>query len=289
MLKFWLILSVLTALPAFTCAANDENSAADKSFWYQVPQNDLVYINTAHGQVVLALTDSIAPKHVKRFKTLVKDGFFDKQYFYRVVEGFVAQAGANPQQSVEQSYPPLAAEFLKSSVEGFYEVERPAQFAPVSGFINGFAAGTTPDRQGYWLTHCPGAVAMARDNKADTATTDFYIVLGQAPRHLDRNMSVFGRVVAGMAALQRLPRGDNKNGGVISDPDKDSAIINAAMGSSLPAEQQRHFKIQLPGHSAYQNKLLTAKTLSNSFFIDKSLAPRAVDICYVQTEIEETQ
>ncbi|QPG04663.1 peptidylprolyl isomerase [Salinimonas marina] len=287
MLKFWLLLSLLITLPVVTCAASDEETAADKDFWYLIPQSDLVYIDTNQGQVVVALTDSVAPEHVKRFKTLVSEGFYNQQHFYRVIEGFVAQAGANAQQPEGEAYPPLPAEFSKSSVEGFFEVERPAPFAPVAGFINGFAAGTTPDRQGYWLTHCPGAVAMARDNKADTATTDFYIVLGQAPRHLDRNMSVFGRVVAGMAALQRLPRGEKDNGGVISRPGEASAIVGAALGTSLPADQQRRFRIQLPGHSAYQNRLLTTKTLSNSFFVDKSLAPRAIDICYVQTLVEE--
>ncbi|MDC2890312.1 peptidylprolyl isomerase [Psychrosphaera algicola] len=62
------------------------------------------------------------------------------------------------------------------------------------------------------VLHCSGTVAMARGNGADSASSEFYIVIGHAPRHLDRNMSVFGRVVFGMDVVQRLPRGDKLKG-----------------------------------------------------------------------------
>src|SRR5690606_39743658 len=62
-----------------------------------------------------------------------------------------------------------------------------------------------------WLTHCPGIVAMARNNEPDTGSTDFYIVIGQAPRYLDRNLTIFGRVIDGMEVVQRIHRGDRKS------------------------------------------------------------------------------
>ena len=73
----------------------------------------------------------------------------------------------------------------------------PDLFARQTGFIEGFAGARDPQGGTAWLAHCPGAVAMARNEGPDTSRTDFYIVIGQAPRYLDRNMNVFGRVVHG--------------------------------------------------------------------------------------------
>ena len=273
------LLAVLVALP-FASTANDND------FYYEVPQSDLVYLQTNQGSVIIALTDSVAPAHADRFRTLVKQRFYNNRYFYRVIEGFVAQAGTNGTHKQNDSTAPLPGEFTASSVEGFYEVERPAPFAPVSGFINGFPAATTPDRQRYWLTHCPGMVAMARDNKPDTGSTEFYIVLGQAPRHLDRNMSVFGRVVYGMDVLQQLPRGERSNNGVLKDFSEDSELIDAKMGDDVPASRRKQVRIQLPGHSEYEKKVSQARSLDNPFFVDDALAPLPLDICYYQTDVE---
>ncbi|QJR79709.1 peptidylprolyl isomerase [Alteromonas pelagimontana] len=264
-----------------------QSFAENEEHWYTVPQSDLVYMQTNQGAVVVALTDAIAPHHVSQFKTLIRHRFYDNRYFYRVIEGFVAQAGTNGTHDPTEYTNRIAAEFSASSVEGFYEVERPAPFAPVSGFINGFPAATTVTRESYWLANCPGALAMARDNKKDSADTEFYIVIGQAPRHLDRNMSVFGRVMDGMAALQKLPRGEAENAGVIKDFSEKSEILYVRLGEDLPKSEQRHFRIQLPSHPQYQKKIATAKELDNPFFVDKQLAPRPIDICYYQTDVEE--
>ena len=258
-----------------------------QDMYYTPPQSHLVYVDTTSGNVVIALNDAIAPHHVARFQELVKSGFYNNKHFYRVIEGFVAQGGANEEVTGSPLTAPLDAEFSAKNVEGFYEIQRPAAYAPVSGFIYGFAAGTTPSRDAYWLAHCPGTLAMARDNGKDTGSTEFYIVIGQAPRHLDRNMSVFGRVVAGMDVLQRLPRGDVANGGVIGTPTEDSKINAMKLGTQLPAAAQRHFSIQRGGHPDYQKKIQAARELANPFFADKSLAPRPIDVCYYQTGVEE--
>ncbi|MCW8108836.1 peptidylprolyl isomerase [Alteromonas ponticola] len=262
-------------------------SAQNDLHWYTPKQSELVYIHLPHGLVIVALTDSIAPNHVARFKQLAKSRFYDNQSFYRVIDGFVAQGGSNGDHELTDITSPLKAEFTRPSVEGFYEVERPDMFAPASGFINGFPAATTLQRDSYWLMHCPGMLAMARDNKKDTATTEFYVVLGQAPRHLDRNMSVFGRVVAGLDVLQKLPRSGYMNSNVPASTNADNQIISIRMGDSLPAGAQRHFRIQLPSHPDYLEKIKLAKNLDNSFYVDRVLSPRPIDVCYYQTQIEE--
>lgn len=281
------MLKSLTVLLSLFISASVAAAPASTADFYSVSQKDLVYVDTQYGTVVIWLTDKIAPTHAQRFRDLVKSGYYNGKNFYRVVDGFVAQGGANVEEQDIPLAEPMKAEFTAKNVEGFYEIQRPAPFAPVTGFIDGMPAATTPSRDSYWFAHCPGTLAMARDNNPDTGSTEFYIVIGQAPRHLDRNMSVFGRVLSGMEVLQQLPRGKKENSGVIENLTDKSAITAMKLGTQLPAGAQRHFLIQLPGHPDFQKKLEAARQLANPFFADKTLAPRPIDVCYYQPEIKE--
>ena len=95
-------------------------------------------------------------------------------------------------------------------------------------------------RRAEWLIHCPGTFAFARDNDADTATTEFYIVIGEAPRRLDRNLTAFGRVLDGMQYLQKLERGDpDVESGVIADVSKRDAIVRCGSRPTCPKASAR--------------------------------------------------
>jgi len=249
--------------------------SGSSNHWYKVPSEDTVTFTTEYGDVVIALNPSLAPKHVERF---------DKQYFYRVVDGFVAQAGSNDTHDKEQISPALLAdipaEFTLPLSQDVDVVESRDMFAPKTGFLDGFAVGLDEQRGEMWGLHCPGTVAFARNSEKDTASTEFYIVIGQAPRHLDRNMSVVGRVVSGMPALQKLPRGDAQYGGVIQEVTDNSKIGRALVHS----DNHPNYYIQQPKHEEYLSRTNTGKTLDNPFFHDKVYAPRPVDICYYKTK-----
>jgi len=150
----------------------------------------------------------------------------------------------------------------------------------------GFPVGMDKARNEMWALHCPGTVAFARNSEKDTASTEFYIVIGQAPRHLDRNMSVIGRVLDGMDVLQQLPRGPIENSGVIEVPSDKSQIKNSALGNKDTSGKQ--YYIQLPSHPEYQKRMKTGQTLDNSFFHDKIYSPRPIDVCYYQTKTSST-
>ncbi len=272
----------------FTLLIAPAVTASDETHWYQPQQKNLVYLQTTTGEVVMVLSDAVAPLHKQRFIDLVKSRFYDNRYFYRVIEGFVAQAGSNTEQQAFDLATPLKAEFVRSPVsEAFIPVEAAAPHAPETGFIQGLPAAVDKAADTQWLIHCPGTVAFARDNGADTATTEFYVVIGQAPRHLDKNMSVIGKVLTGMTTLQRLPRGNVINGGVIASPGDASKILSVRMGDTVPVDQQRQFRVQKASHPGYQRKIQSARTLDNAFFHDKSLTPRTIDVCYYQPGIEE--
>jgi len=206
--------------------------------WREVAPDNLVLIETRYGTVAVELAPDFAPNHVARMRKLLRSHFFDGRTFYRVIDGFVAQGGADQDASATpdapvnaqllKDWPPLKAEFdatLPKS-DGFTPLGNPDLFAPEAGFVNGFPVGRDPKDGKSWMIQCPGIFAFARDNDENTATTEFYIVIGQAPRRLDRNLTAFGRVISGMQFLQRLNRGDEAvNAGVIGDASRRDPII----------------------------------------------------------------
>ena len=267
--------------------------AAEHAHWQKLKSNNLVTLQTHYGPVTIALEPDLGPQHVARFRNLIKEGFYDDRYFYRVVDGFVAQGGSNETHEVTPKTSLLKAEFTVPFKEAAMVVEHNDPFAPATGFYHGFPVGIDKSRQEMWALHCPGTIAFARDNEKDTGSTEFYIVIGQAPRHLDRNMSVVGRVVSGMPALQKLPRGDNDKSGFIESPPAESKIVSTYIGAAKEVktsdtQNAAPFYLQLPTHSEYKKRIELGKNLESPFFHDKVYAPRPIDVCYYTTKATQT-
>ena len=263
--------------------------AVENTHWQKVVADNLVTLQTHYGPVTIALEPDLGPQHVARFRNLIKEGFYDDRYFYRVVDGFVAQGGSNETHEVTPKTSLLKAEFTVPLKEAAMVVENNDPFAPATGFYHGFPVGIDKSRQEMWALHCPGTIAFARDNEKDTGSTEFYIVIGQAPRHLDRNMSVVGRVVSGMPALQKLPRGDNDKSGFIESPPAESKIVSTYIGAAKEVktsdtQNAAPFYLQLPTHSEYKKRIELGKNLESPFFHDKVYAPRPIDVCYYTTK-----
>src|SRR3954471_14412820 len=175
--------------------------------WRDVDPNNLVLIDTRYGEVAVELAPEFAPKHVERVRALIRAHFYDGLSFYRVIDGFVAQGGIGEGTASTKDHPKEAASLSKCPALKA-EFERPIGndvvftplgnadlFAPEVGHVGAFPTGRDSKAGRLWMIHCPGTFAFARDNGADTATTEFYIVIGEAPRRLDRNLSAFGRVI----------------------------------------------------------------------------------------------
>lgn len=278
----------------FLLAALSSNAEQEQPEYHVLDNGNLVYLQTTEGLVVIEVNRTFAPKHAQRFKDLVKSGFYDGLDFYRVIDGFVAQGGDETGEKVSSFKSPLPAEFtlpVSSTTVAFDVVQSPEFLAEQTGFVDGFPAGRSLSDKQQWLLHCPGAVAMARGLEADSATTDFYIVVGQAPRHLDRNMSIFGQVVYGMANVQSIIRGNaSVSDGVIDTEAERTTIITASLGSDLPSEERLSFERLSYASEAFQSRLKSARTLDNAFFHYKGTGN--LDVCYyrpttrVQTDEE---
>ena len=188
------------------CAtAQTGDMGAPASEWRRVDPENLVILETTTGPVAIELAADAAPAHVAEFRQAVRAGTYDGEYFYRVIEGHVAQAGLEFEQRLgDWPLLPLEAERTVSA-EGFTTLGNADLFAETAGHRDGFAAGREGEQE--WLLNCPGALGMARDTGPDTASIEFFIPL--APRrYLDRNYTVFGRVIDGMDNVHRLKRVD---------------------------------------------------------------------------------
>jgi len=232
--------------------------------WRDVDPGDLVLIDTKYGETAVELAPQFAPSHVARLKALIRARFYDGKSFYRVVDGFVAQGGIgegtaatndHPKDAgLLKEWPPLKAEFDRPIGNDvvFTPLGNADLFAPEVGYTDGFPVGRDPKVGREWILHCPGTFAFARDNGDDTATTEFYIVIGEAPRRLDRQLTAFGRVIDGLQFIQKLNRGDPAvDAGVIADETRRDAIERIRLAADVPAAERPRYQVMRTDAEAF--------------------------------------
>lgn len=255
--------------------------AADELTWRQTDTDNTVFMELTEGLVIIELNPAFAPKTVKQFKQLVADRFYDGLSFYRVIDGFVAQGGDGSDLGKLSQIPLIDAEFEIewNSEMPWTEVQSPDMFAPETGLSNGFTVARNPAKNTAWLAHCPGTVAMARNDDPDSSRTDFYIVIGQAPRYLDRNLNVFGRVVYGMDVVQRIYRGSALNNGIVEDETAATRISRLRMLDDVPDEEKYRTFVMDTGSEAFIELLDDRRNRKQKFFHNKP--PGVLDVCQV--------
>ena len=147
------------------------------------------------GDVKIELFEDIAPNHVKRIKQLAQEGKYDGVVFHRVIDGFMAQTGD--------------VKFGNSSNEDF-DLNRA-----------GMGGSNLPDLKEEFsdLPHERGTLSMARSQDPNSANSQFFICFKESS-FLDRQYTVFGKVIEGMDLVDKIKRGDSDDNGSVSDPDK---------------------------------------------------------------------
>ena len=277
-----LILSALAGTLSSTTLAHAD---PDKD-WRPVPAERLLILTLESGEVILELNDDFAPAHVAQFSQHVSEGLYDGERFYRVIDGFVAQAGLQDDEVVEE-YPKLTNENDRPlSDTPFAQLGNEDLFAPETGHMAGFPVARDEELGREWLLHCPGALAMARDTDPDTGSTEFYIVL-DAQRYLDRNLTVFGRVLSGMKHIQALTRGDMSiAGGVIQPPAQGDLIISAKLASDMPEADRPSWEVMVTPSDRFEDFKTSKRVREEAFFYRKP--PEILDICSFSTPARPT-
>jgi len=161
----------------------DTNDAAAQG---TTDKENTLFLELKDGRVTIQLLPDLAPKHVERIKTLVRQGFYDGTPFHRVIEGFMAQGG-DP---------------TGTGTGGSQLPDLPAEFTP-------------PAKARYLRGTC----GMARTMSPNSANSQFFIMFAPAPS-LDGQYTIWGRVVSGMEAVDKIKRGSGSSGMVPAPADK---------------------------------------------------------------------
>jgi len=160
-----------------------------------IAEENIMILKLKDGDVKIELFQDVAPNHVKRIKELADNGKYDNVVFHRVIDGFMAQTG-----DVK----------FGNSGSGDYDLRRA-----------GMGGSDLPNLKQEFssLPHERGTLSMARSSDPDSANSQFFICFKPAP-FLDRQYTVFGKVIEGMEFVDMIKRGDENNNGSVSDPDK---------------------------------------------------------------------
>jgi len=215
----------LLALTAFAAHAadtpayrtvNEIIAASAAEDWRTPDPENTLYLELDRGRVVFELAPWLAPKHATNLRALIREGYFDGLAIVRSQDNYVAQWGdpnaddATKARPLKNAKAKLDAEFTVPWRDdmAFTRIPDDDGYAPVVGVSDGFWVGRNPKSNEVWLTHCYGSLGVARGNESDSGNAaQLYVVTGHAPRHLDRNIALIGRVLAGIELLSTLPRG----------------------------------------------------------------------------------
>ena len=276
--------TVLTLTTLFFISACGADNSAD-SMWRKLSLDNTVLLTLPHGKVVIELAPQFSPKNAGQFSNLIQQGFYNGTKFYRVIDGFVAQAGPKDGSKKDKSVPLLAmeSEWHTDKTWRFTPVQQQDLFAEKTGFKDGFALAYQADENANsgkaWLTHCPGTIAMARNNEADSASSHFYFVIGQAPRYLDRIMTIFGRVVYGMQHIQAIQRTEVVEGDYAVDHRNFTEIVSMQLMSDVTKDEQIHLEVENTESTAFAERLVKRRKRDNAFFYKKP--PPVLDVCQI--------
>lgn len=262
------------------------DQAKDAS-WRKLDLENTLVLQLQSGRVVIELNKLFAPNHVANTKKLVRQGFYKNKNFYRVIDGFVAEGGdvsrvaaVGKAQRYVKSERFVAKEQAKSLADGFVLVDNKDGYADQSGYHAGFPVGRNQYGE-HWIVHCPGVVAMGRDNSVDSGGTDFYVVIGHAQRYLDRNVTAFGRVVQGLEHVQSLTRRTPVEG---QDNSQYNLIVSASIASDLPLNEQPKIQSLRTNSADFKEIIKSRRNRPEQWFVER---PAYVDVCAVPVPTRE--
>jgi len=232
--------------PKTTQELLDASTPAD---WRTLDPANTLYLELASGRVVIELAPDFAPAHVGNIRTLAHEGYWNGMSINRSQDNFVVQWGdpaeeGQPRRSLGSAKAKLPAEFeRKADGLAFHALPDKDGWAPQVGFAAGFPAARDPQAGKAWLAHCYGAVGAGRDVAADSSDgSELYVVDGQSPRQLDRNITLVGRVVEGMELLSVLPRGTGPLG-FYEDAAQRVPIKSIRLAADVPEAQRTRLQV----------------------------------------------
>jgi peptidylprolyl isomerase len=281
-------LGIGAAPPKKLPTPNDIVAGAPASAWRTIPADDLLVMDLANGgRVVIQLAPEFAPVHVANIRALARANYWAGASVYRVQDNYVAQWGQNestkPWPAVVTPKPP--AEYtrplkgLTITPLGYAD-----PYAPSAGFADGWPIAYSARARWADLTHCYGYVGVGRDLSPDTGTGgELYAVIGHAPRHLDRNIAIVGRVIDGIDRLSSLTRGTEALG-FYKDKAQYAPIARLRLASQIPAGERPAYEYMDTRSATFATYVRVRANRKDDFYIRPA---GGVDVCNVQVPVRK--
>jgi peptidylprolyl isomerase len=265
-------------------------AAAKAEEWAAIDPADLLVMELAPDAagakrtvVIQLLPPPFSQGWVGNIRTLAKAHWWDGTTVYRVVDNWVAQWGDGEDDDHKAKPLPEGLRVVPESeyvVPGAVDLApwAPDSYAAGAGFGKGWPIAA--NGEGSWPTHCYASVGVARNLSPDTGTgAELYAVIGHAPRQLDRNIAVVGRVIEGIEHLSVLPRG-KAEAGVYDAGQAKTPIVSVRLGNELPTPPK--FQYLNTDSASFAEYVRVRANRHDSFY---KTPAGGIDVCNVQVPI----
>ena len=273
--------------PAKKKTSQEILAASPAGDWRALDPENTLLMELASGQVIIELAPRFAPAHAANIRALARGGYWDGLAILRVQDNFVTQWGDPDGEDAAKARPlpagaqaKLPAEFslpfdLIAKDASFARLPDVDGWAPRTGFAQGFPVAADPKAGKAWLAHCYGMVGAGRSDTVDSSNgTELYVVIGQAPRGLDLNITIVGRVLKGMELLSALPRGSAAMG-FYDKPEQRTGIQRIRLLAQVPPAERPALQV-LKTESDTWTQLLDSRRFRGGWFVH---SPGHIEVC----------
>lgn len=269
------VAAILLAIPVPTLAQapsyGDILSKAPKTDWVALDPENTIYMDVPQGRVIILLAPRYAPLHVANIKKLARAKYWDGAAIVRVQDNYVVQwqwpDGRGPK--LPEASGPMTPEFDRRLAPDipFTVLTDPDTYAPEVGFSEGFPVVRDPGLGLTWMAHCYGMVGAGRADSPESGSgAELYAVIGHAPRHLDRNVALVGRVIQGIELFSSLPRGSG-NLGMYADSTKRVPIRSVRLAADLPEAERVPLEMLRTESATFQSVIASRRTRRETWFV----------------------
>lgn len=240
------------------------------SHWRALDPNNTLYMDLPGGRVVIELAADFSPQHVANVRALAHANYWENAAILRAQDNYVVQWG-RPEGDVhargQAASDIQTPEYDRASADlPFTRLADPDSYARQTGFSNGFPVARDNGRT--WMVHCYGIVGVGRDNPPNTGDgSELYVVLGQAPRHLDRNLALVGRVVQGMELLSSMKRGTGALGFYETAAER-TPIRSIRLAADVAVSERTNLEALRTDSATFQTLIESRRTRREQFFVE---------------------
>jgi peptidylprolyl isomerase len=256
-------------------------AASQPADWRRPDPAHTLYLELDSGRVVIELAPGFAPRSVANLLTLVRAAYFDGLAINRVQDDFVVQWGdPEGKRPLGAAVAKIAPEFSRRWSTDLPVTLLPDAdaYAPQTGFADGLPVAGDRARGEIWPAHCYGAVGLGRDLDLDSGNgSELYVVIGQPPRQLDRNIALVGRVVHGIERLSGLPRGTGPLG-FYERPEQRVPIRRIRVAADLPESERAPIELLRTDTQTFADLVESRRNRLDDFYFR---AAGHIDLCAI--------